>query len=84
VFIGAENSVGFHNPPEAMRILGDSIAFAVKAEAFLRQILAKAGIDVPAKVELEMAKYLDDRGGKKLGAEPSIEIKDPMNLQEMF
>jgi nitrite reductase (cytochrome c-552) len=84
VFIGAENSVGFHNPPEAMRILGDSIAFAVKAEAFLRQILTKAGVEVPMKVELEMAKYLDDRGGKKLRGDPSIEIKDPMNLQEMF
>ncbi len=36
------------------------------------------------KVELEMAKYLDDRGGKKLKGEPAIEIKDPMNLQDMF
>jgi nitrite reductase (cytochrome c-552) len=84
IFIGAENSVGFHNPPEAMRVLGDAIAFALKSEAFLRQILAKAGIDEPAKVPLEMAKYLDDRGEKKLGAEPKIEIKDPMNLQDMF
>jgi nitrite reductase (cytochrome c-552) len=84
VFIGAENSVGFHNPPEAMRVLGDAIAFAVKSEAFLRQILAKAGIDEPMKVPLEMAKYLDDRGGKKLKGEPAIEIKDPMNLQDMF
>ncbi len=84
VFIGAENSVGFHNPTEAMRVLGDSIAFAVKSEAFLRQILAKAGIETPMKVDLDMAKYLDDRGGKKLKGEPSIEIKDPMNLQDMF
>ncbi len=84
VFIGAENSVGFHNPPEAMRVLGDAVAFAVKSEAFLRQILAKAGIDEPIKVPLEMAKYLEDRGGKKLKGEPAIEIKDPMNLQDMF
>lgn len=84
VFIGAENSVGFHNPPEAMRVLGDSIAFAVKAEGFLRQILARAGMDMPMKVPLEMAKYLDDRGGKKLGRDPGIEIRDPMNLQDMF
>jgi nitrite reductase (cytochrome c-552) len=84
VFIGAENSVGFHNPPEAMRVLGDSIAFAVKSEAFLRQILAEVGVQAPAKVPLEMAKYLDDRGGKKLKGEPGIEIKDPMNLQDMF
>ena len=56
----------------------------MKSEAFLRQILAKAGIDEPMKVPLEMAKYLDDRGGKKLKGEPAIEIKDPMNLQDMF
>jgi nitrite reductase (cytochrome c-552) len=84
VFIGAENSVGFHNPPEAMRILGDSIAFAVKAEAFLRQILAKAGVEVPMKVDLELAKYLDMRGEHKLMFDPELEIKDPMELQEMF
>jgi len=84
IFIGAENSVGFHNPPEAMRVLGDAIAFAVKSEAFLRQILAKAGVDEPAKVPLEMAKYLEDRGQKKLKGEPAIEIKDPMKLQDMF
>lgn len=62
----------------------DSIAFAVKSEGFLRQILAKVGADTAMKVELDMAKYLDDRGGKKLKGEPAIEIKDPMNLQDMF
>jgi nitrite reductase (cytochrome c-552) len=31
-FVGAENSVGFHNPTEAMRILGDATALATKAE----------------------------------------------------
>ena len=84
VFIGAENSVGFHNPPEAMRVLGDSIAFAVKSEAFLRQILAGAGINEPMKVPLEMATYLEDRGDKKLKGDPGIEIRDPANLQDMF
>ncbi len=34
VFIGAENSIGFHNPTEAGRILGDATAYASKAEAF--------------------------------------------------
>ena len=84
VFIGAENSVGFHNPPEAMRVLGDSIAYAVKSEAYLRQILAQAGINTPAKVPLELSKYLDERGAKKLKANPDIEIKDPMKLQDTF
>jgi nitrite reductase (cytochrome c-552) len=84
LFIGAENSMGFHNPPEAMRILGDSIAFAVKSEGFLRQALAKAGVDVPMKVDLELRKYLDERGEKKLKGDPALEFKDPMGIQERF
>jgi nitrite reductase (cytochrome c-552) len=42
VFIGAENSVGFHNPSEALRVLGDASRFAGKAEGLLRQALAAA------------------------------------------
>ena len=84
LFIGAENSVGFHNPTEAMRVLGDSIAFATKAEAFLRQAMAQAGIDVPMKVDLELAKYLEGRGGKKLSPQPGEEFKDPTGIQEQF
>jgi nitrite reductase (cytochrome c-552) len=81
-FVGAENSVGFHNPSEAMRILGDAVAFAGKAEGFLRQALAKAGVDVPLKVDLEMDKYLDNRGEKKLKGNPKFEFKDPSGVQE--
>ncbi|RPH51382.1 MAG: ammonia-forming cytochrome c nitrite reductase subunit c552 [Desulfobacteraceae bacterium] len=84
LFMGAENSVGFHNPAEGMRILGDAIAFAVKAEAFLRQLLTKAGVDVPVKVDLELMKYLDQRGEKKIRFNPSLEFKDPMGLQDRF
>ncbi len=84
IFIGAENSVGFHNPTEAMRVLGDSVAFASKAEGLLRQALAKAGIDVPLKVDLELAKYLDNRGEKKLMGNPAVEIKDPTGVQQRF
>jgi nitrite reductase (cytochrome c-552) len=83
-FIGAENSVGFHNPTEAMRVLGDSIAFATKAEGYLRQALALAGVSVPAKVDLEVPKYLDNRGQKKLMADKAVEIKDPSGVQQMF
>jgi nitrite reductase (cytochrome c-552) len=83
-FIGAENSVGFHNPAEALRVLGDSLAFAGKAEALLRQALAKAGVDVPIKVDLELKKYLENRGEKKLKFNPSFEIKDPFGVQDMF
>ncbi len=81
LYIGGENSVGFHNPTEAMRILGDSIAFATKAEALLRQALAKTGFDVPLTVNLELNKYLDDRGKKKLTFQEDVEIKDPYGIE---
>jgi len=68
VYIGAENSVGFHNPTEALRNLGDAAAFAGKAEGLLRQALAKAGVNVPIKVDLELKKYLDNRGAAQAGA----------------
>jgi nitrite reductase (cytochrome c-552) len=84
LFIGAENSVGFHNPSEAQRVLGDSIAFAGKAEGYLRQALMKAGVEVPIKVDLELAKYLDNRGEKKIKADRAIEFKDPSGVQDMF
>lgn len=82
IYIGAENSVGFHNPTEAARNLGDAVAFAGKAEGLLRQALAKAGIDVPLKVNLELNKYLDERGKKKLKFNAKFEIKDPYGIQE--
>jgi len=84
LFIGAENSVGFHNPPEGLRILGDAVAFATKSEAFLRQLLAKTGMDVPMKVDLEILKYVDQRGEKKIPFDPSVEFKDPMGIQDWF
>lgn len=84
LFIGAENSVGFHNPPEALRILSDSVAFATKAEGSLRQLLAQAGVQVPIKVDLEIMKCVDPRREKKLRFDPSLEFKDPLGLQDRF
>ncbi|UFS72876.1 ammonia-forming cytochrome c nitrite reductase subunit c552 [Geomonas sp. RF6] len=78
VFIGAENSSGFHNPSEALRILTDAAGHSGKAEALLRQALTKAGVEVPIKVDLELAKYLNNRGAKKLMFRPQDEIKDPL------
>ena len=57
---------------------------AMKAEALLRQALAKAGVDAPANINLEMAKYLNDRGVKKLKFRPEFEFKDPFGIQEML
>jgi nitrite reductase (cytochrome c-552) len=82
LYIGAENSVGFHNPTEALRILGDSTAFAMKAEALLRQALTKAGEEVPLNVDLELDKYLSERGKKKLKLQKDVEIKDPFGVQD--
>lgn len=81
-YIGAENSVGFHNPTEAARNLGDAVAFAGKAEALLRQALTKAGVNVPMVVNLELNKYLDSRGEKKLKFQKGLEIKDPYGTTE--
>ena len=78
IFVGAENSTGFHNPTEAMRILGDSARLAGKAEAYLRQALAGSGVKVPVLIDLELPKYQNNRGVKKLMAKPEREIKDPM------
>ncbi len=82
IFIGAENSVGFHNPSEAARVLSDAIAFAGKAEGFLRQALALAGVDVPVQVDLELQKYLEDRGQTKQQFKPEQEVKDPFGIQD--
>lgn len=84
LYIGAENSVGFHNPTEAMRILGDSIAFATKAEGLLRQALVKTGVDVPLTVDLEIDKYLNERGKKKLMYDAKVKVEDPLNIQSRF
>ena len=78
VFIGAENSTGFHNPAEALRILGDASRHAAAAEGLLRQALAGAGVTVPPTVDLELAKYVNNRGAKKLMFKPEHEIKDPL------
>lgn len=77
VFIGAENSTGFHNPKETMRVLNDAAKHAGSAEAQLRRLLAQAGERVPEKIDLELSKYTGDRGSKKLKFRPEHEIKSP-------
>jgi nitrite reductase (cytochrome c-552) len=84
IFVGAENSVGFHNPTEAARIMGDATAFAGKAEALLRQALAKSGVNVPIVVNLELNRYLDGRGEKKLNFQKNVEFKDPYGNEAKF
>jgi nitrite reductase (cytochrome c-552) len=82
IFTGAENSVGFHNPTEVTRMLGDAIAMAGKSDALLSQALTKAGVNVPADVNLELARYLDKRGVKPLNFQPKQEFPDPFGIQD--
>ncbi|MDW7645553.1 MAG: ammonia-forming cytochrome c nitrite reductase subunit c552 [Desulfuromonadales bacterium] len=82
LFIGAENSMGFHNPPEAARVLSDAVAFAGKAEGLLRQALAQAGVSLPANIDLELEKYLHDRGKNKVPFRPEQVVEDPFGNQE--
>ena len=84
IYIGAENSIGFHNPTEAGRICGDAVAMAMKSDGLLRQALTKAGVEVPANVNLELAKYLNKRGVKPLNFKPEFEFKDPFGIQPML
>jgi nitrite reductase (cytochrome c-552) len=83
-FIGAENSMGFHNPPETLRVLGDAAYFAGKSEALVRQLLAEAGSAAPARVDLELPKYLNGRGERKLNFDKTVEFKDPFGNQARF
>ena len=53
-------------------------------ESAWEQIKAKAGVDVPLKVDLEIAKYLEGRGEKKIKADKAVEFKDPSGVQDMF
>ena len=83
-YIGAENSVGFHNPSEAGRICSDAVAFAMTSQSLLRQALVQEGVAVPADVNLELNKYVHNRGSKKLPFKSDVEFKDPFGLQDQL
>ncbi len=84
VFVGAENSTGFHNPSEAGRVLGDAIAYGNKSEILIRQMLASGGVKAPEQVNLELSKYLNNRGKKKLMFQRNQEAKDPYGTEDIF
>ena len=77
LYMGAENSVGFHNPAEGARILTDAAAYADKADAALRKLLSAKGVSVPKEVPLELRSYTEDRGVKKLDFVKAHYIADP-------
>lgn len=57
VWIGAENSMGFHNSPEAYRVLNDGLEFAQTAEAKARQAIIDAGGTPPEVFDLRLEDY---------------------------
>lgn len=83
IFIGAENSVGFHNPSEVMRILADAIAFTSECEKLTVKILADNGIDYN-HIRLSLTTHLNNRGKKNLNFRPEQEFNDPYNLLYKF
>lgn len=80
VYMGAENSMGFHNPSEAGRILRDAMAYSQRCDAILRQILAEQDIAVPAEIDLQLGTYLTNRGEAKLGYVAEQTFEDPFNV----
>ncbi|MFO7686499.1 MAG: hypothetical protein R6V60_10405 [Desulfobacterales bacterium] len=46
--------------------------------------VTQPGVNVPLTVDLEIMKYVDQRGEKKLRFDPALEFKDPYGLQEKF
>jgi hypothetical protein len=53
-----------------------------KADALIRQALGKAGVAVPVDVNLDLAKYLNNRGVKPLNFQPKAEFTDPFGNQD--
>ena len=77
VYMGAENSMGFHNPTEGARILRDAMAYSQRCDAILRELLAAEGIAVPDEIDLELGTYLVGRGSENLGFVASQRFADP-------
>ena len=67
-----------------MRILGDAIAMTSEAKAILRSELQKANVDVPIMIDLELEKYLNNRGEKMLKFKHEQEFKDLFGTQEII
>ncbi|KJR98312.1 MAG: cytochrome C nitrite reductase [Peptococcaceae bacterium BRH_c4a] len=73
-FVTAENSMGFHNPEEAMRVLGEGLYYADQSLIKAREALIKAGVNLPDKFDLELQKY-DKRGTKGLPYKPELNME---------
>ncbi|MBF0336817.1 MAG: ammonia-forming cytochrome c nitrite reductase subunit c552 [Nitrospirae bacterium] len=77
-WIGAENSMGFHNPPEALRVLGDALDQGHRATLLAREAILKAG-SIPPDLDMEkidaiVAKRYGSKDGKT-GFKPDVKKK---------
>ena len=79
VYMGAENSMGFHNPSEGGRILRDAMAYSQRSDAILRQLCARNGVTVPEEIDLQLGTYLTGRGTNKLGFVKDQLVPDPFS-----
>ncbi|VAX29282.1 Cytochrome c552 precursor [hydrothermal vent metagenome] len=77
-FIGAENSMGFHNPPEAMRILTDALAQGKEVTMMARDAMYKAGVTPPdfgpEKIDMIVRERFTTEDGKT-GFRPDVPRK---------
>ncbi|MBF0343999.1 MAG: ammonia-forming cytochrome c nitrite reductase subunit c552 [Nitrospirae bacterium] len=84
VWIGAENSMGFHNPPEALRVLGDAVDYGRQAESSAKEAIIKTGGSPPeldtAKIDQYVAQTYKTTDGKT-GFKPDIQRKAALLVQ---
>jgi len=82
IYMGAENSMGFHNPAEGRRLLQDAAAEADTAAGILREILTGRGVSIPAEVPLQLRTYLDNRGIHQKGFVAAHYLPDPAGIAQ--
>lgn len=74
IFVTAENSMGFHNPGEALRVPGDGLYYADQSLMKAREALAKAGVQVPDRFDLALDTYAK-RGSKEVPYRPEQNLE---------
>lgn len=83
VFLAAENSVGFHNPAEAHRIARDAAGNASEAQQLLSSVITGTGAPAPTLVNLDLPKYLNNRGEKHLNFIASLEKEKTTSFKDI-
>lgn len=76
-WVAAANSMGFHSPVEALRILGTSIQKAEKARGILSSIFVRHGVEIPIGFPDISTK---ENAQKYIGLDMDFLIKDKENF----